>query len=91
LYYYNVIEENQEEDEDPINVQILETEGDFIVEGPQLEYIMYAKPLRMRKVNIGTKDKPKFVNIGDYWNDETIQKIIDLLCEYQDLFPTTFS
>jgi hypothetical protein len=31
------------------------------------------------------------VNIGDYWNDETVEKIVDLLCEYQDLFPTTFS
>jgi hypothetical protein len=45
----------------------------------------------MHKVNIGTKDKPKFVNIGDYWNDETVEKIVDLLREYQDLFPTTFS
>jgi hypothetical protein len=42
-------------------------------------------------VNIGTEDKPKFANIGDYWSEETIEKIVDLLCEYQDLFPTTFS
>jgi hypothetical protein len=31
------------------------------------------------------------VNIGDYWSNETIKKISDLLREYQDLFPTTFS
>jgi hypothetical protein len=37
------------------------------------------------------KDKPKFVNIGDYWNDETVEKIVDLLHEYQDLFLTMFS
>jgi hypothetical protein len=37
------------------------------------------------------KEKPKFTNIGDYWNDETVEKIADLLHKYQDLFPTTFS
>ena len=37
------------------------------------------------------KEKPKFANIGDYWNDEIVEKIGDLLCEYHDLFPTTFS
>jgi hypothetical protein len=37
-------------------------------------------------VNIGTKDNPKFANIGDYWNEETVEKIVDLLHEYQDLF-----
>jgi hypothetical protein len=45
----------------------------------------------MKKVNIGTMKNPKFVQIGDYWNDETIEKVADLLREYQDLFPTTFS
>jgi hypothetical protein len=42
-------------------------------------------------VNIGMEEKPKFANIGDYWNDETMEKITDLLREYQDIFPTTFS
>jgi hypothetical protein len=41
------------------------------------------KPLRTCKVNIGTEDKPKFSNIGDYWSDETVEKIVDLLREYQ--------
>jgi hypothetical protein len=32
------------------------------------------------------------VQIRDYWNDEIVEKIADLLCEYHDLiFPTTFS
>jgi hypothetical protein len=53
--------------------------------------VVYAKPLRMHKVNIGTKDKPRFMNIGDYWNGETVEKIMDLLREYQDLFQTNFS
>jgi len=33
----------------------------------------------------------KFVNIGDYWDDATFDKVVDFLCEYQDLFPTKFS
>jgi hypothetical protein len=45
----------------------------------------------MRKVNIGTKYNPKFVNIREYWNEKTIEKIVDLLCEYQYLFLITFS
>jgi hypothetical protein len=36
------------------------------------------------------KEKPKFVNIGYYWKDETFEKIANLLHEYQDLFLTTF-
>jgi hypothetical protein len=31
------------------------------------------------------------VQIDDYWNDETMEKIADLLREYQDIFPNTFS
>jgi hypothetical protein len=42
-------------------------------------------------VNIGMEEKPKFANIGDYWNDETMENIANLLHEYQDIFPTTFS
>jgi hypothetical protein len=62
-----------------------------VVEGPQLESTMYEKPLRIHIVNIDIEDKPKFVNIGDCWNGKTVEKIIDLLCEYHDLFSTTFS
>jgi hypothetical protein len=72
-------------------VQILENEGEITVEGPQLELNVYLKPLRMHRLKIGIEEKPEFANIGDYWNDETMEKIADLLCDYQDLFPTTFS
>jgi hypothetical protein len=37
------------------------------------------------------KDNPKFTKIGDYWNEETAENVVDLLHKYQDLFPTTFS
>ena len=29
-------------------------------------------------------------NFGDNWDEETMEKIIDLLHEFQDLFPTKF-
>jgi hypothetical protein len=28
--------------------------------------------------------------IGDYWDEKIVESITDLLCEYSDLFPTTF-
>jgi hypothetical protein len=90
LECYNVMKEEYEE-EDPRNVQIPETEGARVVEGPELASVTYTQPIKMKKVNIGTTKNPKFAQIGDYWNDETIEKVADLLQEYQDLFPTTFS
>jgi len=62
---YNVAQEYQE-DEDPRNFHIPGIEGECVVEGPELESIIYAKPLRTWKVNIGTEDRPMFSNIGDY-------------------------
>ena len=44
--------------------------------------------LNIKKVNIGSSDNPNFTNIGDYWDEETVVKIMDILHEYQDLFPT---
>ena len=38
--------------------------------------------LKIKKVNIGSPENPKFANIGDYWEDETIGKMIDLLNEF---------
>ena len=42
-------------------------------------------------MNFGTEAEPKSTNIGDYWDDATVDKVIELLHEYQDLFPTKFS
>jgi hypothetical protein len=86
LECYNVATEEQDE-EDPRNIQIPGIEGEHDVEGPYIEYVVY----KTQKVNIGTKENPKFAQIGDYWNDETMEKIENLLREYHDLFPTTFS
>jgi hypothetical protein len=42
-------------------------------------------------VNIGTTDNPKMASIGDYWDEQTVERIVELQCEYNDLFPTTFT
>ena len=48
-------------------------------------------PLKTRQVNIGTEAKFTFMKIRDYWDDVVVDKVIELLHEYLDLFPTTFS
>ena len=47
----------------------------------------FSQPLKIKKVNIGSPENPKLSNIGDYWDDETVGKITDLLHEFQYLFP----
>ena len=49
------------------------------------------QPLKTRTVNIGSEENPKYATIGDYWDDEMVSKVTQLLHEYQDLFPTKFS
>ena len=44
--------------------------------------------MKIKKVNIRIKEKPKIANIGYYWYNETMEKIIELLHEYNDLFTT---
>jgi CTP:phosphocholine cytidylyltransferase-like protein len=60
------------------------------VEGPSLELKVFVAPIKVNKFNIGTTENPKMSNIGDYWDEQTVKKIIELLREYSDLFPTTF-
>ena len=80
-----------EEEDNPHNVSIPESEGDRAVVGPSLQMVYVNKPLKLREVNIGTTTQPKLAKIGDYWDNDTINKVAKLLTEYQDLFPTKFS
>jgi hypothetical protein len=45
----------------------------------------------VNKVNIGTTDNPKMESIGDYWDEQIVKRITELLCEYSDMFPMTFT
>ena len=89
LECYNVATE--EEDEDLRNIDILETEGQCEVQGQLIENPDITVPVKTKQLNIGTEVEPKFVKIGDYWDDATVDKVAELLREYQDLFPTKFT
>jgi len=44
--------------------------------------------LKTKQVNIGTYDEPNDATLWDYWDDATVDKVVELLRKYQDLFPT---
>ena len=50
-----------------------------------------SQPLKIRKFNIGMEENPKFASVGDYWDEDTMSKITNLLHQFKDLFPTKFS
>jgi hypothetical protein len=72
-------------------VKIIETEGQRDLEAPRVELPFIGKPIKINKVNIGIEKTPNLANVGDYWDATTIDKITELLHEYQDLFPTKFT
>jgi len=45
-------------------------------------------PLKTNQVNIDTDKEPKYATLGDYWDDAMVDKVIELLREYQGLFLT---
>jgi hypothetical protein len=90
VYCYQVAEDEEVED-NPRDIQIVEGEGERGLEGPMLQSEEFIAPMNIEKVNIGTEEKPKIANIGDYWDRETMEKITELLCKYNYLFPATFS
>ena len=77
-------------DEDPSIVTIPESEGERAVAGPPLHIVDVMKPLKLREVNIGMEEQPKLAKIGNYWDDDTVGNVAELLTEYQDLFSTVF-
>ena len=79
-----------DKDDDPRNINIPEPEGSCAVTGPILECPEITEKLRIKKVNIGIEETLKIASIGNYWDDKTIGQVVDLLQEYQDLFPIKF-
>jgi hypothetical protein len=73
------------------NIQIKEAEGEREVEGRNLESKVITALIKVKKVNIGTVENPKMASIGDYWDEQIVESIIELLHEYNDLFPTKFT
>jgi hypothetical protein len=73
------------------NIKIPEVKGEREVDSPKIDSKDYVAPLKIKKVNIGNAENPKKESIGDYWDNHTIERITELLHEYNDLFPVTFS
>ena len=84
-------ETREPDDDDPLYVNIPYYEGMCAVEGLDISSDQFFNPLKVMKINIGSPKNPKFMNIGDYWEDEIIGKFTDLLYEFQDLFLTKLS
>jgi hypothetical protein len=51
---------------------------------------VFVSLIKVKKFNIGITENPKMANIGDYWDEKTIERIMELLCEYSDMFPKIF-
>ena len=56
--------------------------------GPAIEDPDITVPLKTKQLNIGTEEELKYATLGDYWDDATVEKVVELLREFQDLFPT---
>ena len=82
LECYNFAEDPGDEDEDPHSINIPESQGTHAVDGPKLEIPAVIERIKIKKINIGTETEPKFASIGDYWDDEIVGHIADLLHEY---------
>ena len=85
---YNVTREI--DDDDLLDIDIPESEGMHAMERFGISSDQFLSPLKIEKVNIVSPENPKFANIRDYWDDETIGKIKKLLHEFQDMFRTKF-
>jgi len=77
---YNVTVE--EEEEDLWNINIPKSKGQCKVEGPQIENPDVIELLKTRHVNIRSDAEPKFTKIGDYWDEDTVDKVAELMREY---------
>ena len=78
---YNIKEVEPKEEDDPRNLNIQESKGYKEIQGLNLSATMlgYSKTMKTRRVNIGIEENPKLAIIGDYWDEEIVSQIIDLL------------
>lgn len=63
------------------------------MEGNVLDWstLDYKQPLKTTKYNIGIKEDPKMDIVGDYWDQEMVPQVVELLCEYKCIFLYIFS
>ena len=46
--------------------------------------------MKEKKHNIGMDEKPKMPTIGDYLDEEIVSWAVELLKEYEDIFPNIY-
>ena len=85
------MQEEALDEDDPHNIQITKIEGEREGEGPSMESEVFSMSIKVNKVNIGTIENPKMASIGDYWDEKIVEIITELLHEYNNMFPTTFT
>ena len=85
---YNITGES--DDNDPLKINIPNSEGICIVDGASITTNQFLKPRKIKKVKTGSNENPKFDNIGDYWDGNTVGNITVLLHAFQYMFPTIF-
>ena len=60
-------------------MNIPESKGSHEVQGPKLEIPEITEKVKTKKINIGTEEDPKLASIGDYWDEEIMGHLTDLL------------
>jgi hypothetical protein len=85
------VQEEAPDEDDPHDIHIEEVKGEREVEGPPMELEVIVASIKVNKVNIGIVENPKMDNIRDYWDEKTVESITELLREYNNMFPTTFT
>ena len=92
IYYWKVNGDDFPQEEAPNNLQMKEIGVHSVQDKVSISNLLeYQQLMKTKKQNIGTKDNPKMVIIGDYWDDEIVTQLVDILKEYEDLFPKSFS
>jgi hypothetical protein len=69
------VEEEAPDEDDSHNIQSKNIEGEREVEGPSLESKSFSAPIKVNKFNIGMNDNPKMASIGDYLDEQMVERI----------------
>ena len=78
---YNVMGDPDDGD-DWRNINIAKPEGSWDIATPKILVDKVEQPLNTWKVNIDMTQDLKFTNVWYYWDEETVEKIIDLPHEF---------
>lgn len=79
LTCYNV--QTEDDEDDARNINIPESEGNPEVHSLEVEDLDITMPLKTKQVNIRTEEELKYATLGDYYDDATVEKVIEFLRE----------